>query len=65
MPGLEDMWQLHFSVTGGKEGNAADAFIANLEEGDDGHYLKVSAAEDGSFTVFNTRNKYSKAYAAK
>ena len=65
MPGLEDMWQIHFSVTGGKEGNAADAFIANLDAGDDGHYLKVSASEDGSFTLFNPRNKYSKAYAAK
>ena len=64
-PGLEDLWQIHFSVTGGKENNAADAFIANLDEGDDGHYLKVSASEDGSFTVFNTRNKYSKAYPAK
>lgn len=65
-PGLEDMWQLHFSLTGGKEHNAADPFIANLEEhGDAGMYLKVSASEDGSFTVYNPRNKYSKAYPAK
>lgn len=65
MPGLEDMWQLHFSLTGGKERNAADPFIANLEEHDEGMYLKVSASEDGSFTVFNPRNKYSKTYPAK
>ena len=65
MPGLEDMWQLHFSFTGGKERNAADPFIANLEEHDEGMYLKVSASEDGSFTVFNPRNKYTKAYPAK
>jgi beta-lactamase superfamily II metal-dependent hydrolase len=65
MPGLEDMWQLHFSLAGGKDNNAPDAFIANLDAEDDGHYLKVSASENGSFTVFNPRNKYSKAYPAK
>jgi hypothetical protein len=64
-PGLEDMWQLHFSFTGGKERNAADPFIANLEEHDEGVYLKVSASEDGSFTMYNPRNKYTKAYPAK
>ena len=64
-PGLEDMWQLHFSLTGGKDRNAADPFIANLEEQCQGMYLKVSASEDGSFTVFNARSKYSKTYAAK
>jgi len=65
MPGLEDMWQLHFSLTGGKERNAADPFIANLEEHDEGMYLKVSASEDGSFTMYNPRNKYNKVYPAK
>jgi competence protein ComEC len=64
-PGLEDMWQLHFAVAGGEEANAPDAFIANLERDDDGHYLKVTASEDGSFTVLNPRNKYTKTYAAK
>jgi hypothetical protein len=29
------------------------------------HYIKVSARNDGSFTVTNTRNGYSKTYAAK
>ena len=65
MPGLEDMWQLHFSFTGGKAHNAADPFIANLEEHDDGMYLKMSASEDGSFTMYNPRNKYGKTYPAK
>jgi hypothetical protein len=64
-PGLEDMWQLHFSLTGGKDFNAADPFIANLDDHSDGTYLKVSASEDGSFSVYNPRNKYSKTYAAK
>jgi len=65
MPGLQDMWQLHFSVTGGQEHNAADPYIANLEEQCQGMYLKVSASADGSFTVFNPRNKYSKTYAVQ
>ncbi|HTM33709.1 MAG TPA: hypothetical protein VL263_20495, partial [Vicinamibacterales bacterium] len=29
------------------------------------HYLKVSAREDGSFTVTNSRNGYTKQYAAR
>jgi hypothetical protein len=29
------------------------------------HYIKVSARNDGSFTVTNTRNGYSKTYAAR
>jgi beta-lactamase superfamily II metal-dependent hydrolase len=64
-PGLEDIWQLHFSLTGGKERNAADPFIANLEEHGAGLYLKMSASEDGSFTIYNPRNKYSKTYPLK
>jgi competence protein ComEC len=64
-PGLEDFWQLHFAVAGGKETNAPDAFIANIDERDQGQYLKISASEDGSFTVFNQRNKYTKSYKAR
>ena len=64
-PGLEDLWQPHFAVAGGKETNSADSFIANIDEACEGKYIKVSASADGSFTVLNTRNKYQKAYAAK
>ncbi len=64
-PGLEDLWQLHFAMAGGKDRNPADPFIANLEEQCQGMYLKVSASEDGSFTVFNARTKFTKTYAAK
>ncbi|MSV35137.1 MAG: MBL fold metallo-hydrolase [Bryobacterales bacterium] len=64
-PDLADLWQLHFSLAGGKEANSPDPFIANVEANDDGHYLKLSAAEDGSFVVFNSRTKYTKRYAAK
>jgi beta-lactamase superfamily II metal-dependent hydrolase len=64
-PGLEDLWQLHFAVAGGKEANVADSFIANIDEACEGKYIKASAMADGSFTVLNTRNKYQKSYAAK
>ena len=32
-PGLEDLWQNHYSVPGGAQHNRAEAFIANLDEG--------------------------------
>lgn len=64
-PGLEDLWQLHFAAEGGKETNVPDPFIANVEDYDEGHYLKASIAADGSFTMFNPRNKYTKRYDAK
>jgi competence protein ComEC len=66
VPGLEDIWQIHFAVAGGKETNAPDMFIANLEESNDlGKYIKLSASADGSFTVYNSRNKYEKVYRAR
>jgi competence protein ComEC len=64
-PGLEDLWQLHYAVDGGKEHNVTEEKIANLEEKCAGKYIKVSVAEDGSFTVLNARNGVSKTYAAK
>jgi len=64
-PGLQDIWQLHFADAGGSEHNAQDPFIANINEADTGYYLKVTAREDGSFDVFNPRNKFSKEYPAK
>jgi competence protein ComEC len=64
-PGLEDLWQLHFADAGGQEHNSQDPFIANVTEADTGYYLKLTAHEDGSFEVWNSRNKFSKNYRAK
>jgi competence protein ComEC len=61
-PGLEDFWQLHFSVAGGKEHNTPDTFIANLDEVCEGKWIKLTVDKDGGFTVFNARNRYEKAY---
>lgn len=115
-PGLEDLWQLHYSYTGGLENNTAGVYIANVEDpatlGNSlanpapavgggarggsggggfgagrgqfaggasggrgggrggGHigpafWIKVTAQADGSFTVLNSRNGFSKTYAAR
>ncbi len=61
-PGLEDLWQLHFAIAGGKENNAAEPFIANLVE--QGNWIKLSAKPDGEFTVTNSRNGETKTYRA-
>jgi len=64
-PGLEDFWQLHRSAAGGADHNSPEPFLANLSETDHGHYLKISARADGSFTMSNQRNKFSKEYPAR
>jgi hypothetical protein len=61
-PALQDIWQLHFADANGSEHNTTDPYIANVEELDTGFYLKLTAHEDGSFEVFNARNKYEKKY---
>ncbi|SPF54656.1 Beta-lactamase domain protein [Candidatus Sulfopaludibacter sp. SbA4] len=61
-PGLQDLWQLHFAIAGGKEHNSSDTLIANVDEICEGKWLKLVAHSDGSFTVTNSRNKYEKAY---
>lgn len=57
-----DLWQLHFSYAGGQEANAPDAFIANLIDDCQGKYILLQAQPDGSFTIANSRQKYSKSY---
>ncbi len=66
-PGLEDLWQLHYGIAAGGDGNSRDALIANLVPGgdEDGKFLKVEALATGEFSVTNSRNKYSKRYAAR
>jgi len=64
-PGLLDLWQLHFAVAGGKDHNVDERYIANPDPDpakDQGHWIKVSAEPDGSFSVSNSRNKLLKSY---
>jgi competence protein ComEC len=75
-PGLEDIWQLHYSMPrkgtaalhetadqGGKDVNAPEQFIANLDD-TTANYIKVSVRQDGSFVVTNPRSGFSKEYKA-
>ena len=87
-PGLEDLWQVHFSQLSGQEYTVPGLFIANPIDDEpptmpiaaiaapgrganappppahDGtaYWIKVAARRDGSFTITNARNGFSKAY---
>lgn len=90
-PGLEDLWQLHFSLLSGQEYTVPGLFIANTVDeppaampvaavaappagpaappppahNGTAYWIKVSAQTDGSFTVTNGRNGFSKTYKAR
>jgi competence protein ComEC len=62
-PGLEDLWQLHYSNEGGKEHNVAERLIANpSEDKDEGFAIEVRAQMDGTITVLNERDRFEKTY---
>lgn len=81
-PGLEDLWQLHWSYNVGVEHNTPGAFIANIDDNETiaavltatapargntaahtpAYWLKLSAERDGTFTITNPRNGFSKTY---
>jgi beta-lactamase superfamily II metal-dependent hydrolase len=89
-PGLEDIWQMHFSLLSGQEYAVPGMFIANVfdqqppampvapfalppqgqeappapQHDGPAYYFKVLAQQDGTFTVTNTRNAFSKTYRA-
>jgi competence protein ComEC len=91
-PGLENLWQVHFSQLSGQEYTVPGMFIANIlddqppalpiepmpppQPGATGvtpppphngtaYWIKVSAEQDGSFTVTNSRNGFSKKYGVE
>jgi competence protein ComEC len=87
-PGLEDLWEMHFSLLSGQQYTAPGAFIANeIDQPQEtmpiapwvapppgppappppvhngrSYYVKVTAQQDGTFTVTNMRNQFSKTY---
>jgi beta-lactamase superfamily II metal-dependent hydrolase len=61
-PGLEDYWQAHYLIAGGEKANVSPDYIANIEGSPDGKWIKVSVERDGSFTVTNSRNNFTKTY---
>jgi beta-lactamase superfamily II metal-dependent hydrolase len=64
-PGLETLWQLHYSEEGGSQHNTAEEYIANTNGVDAGNFIELIAAKDGSFKVINSRTNLTKEYAAK
>jgi competence protein ComEC len=65
VPGLEALWQLHYSKEGGPQYNTAAEYIANLQGTDPGNYFKLTAFRNGEFAVLNSRTNESKAYQAR
>jgi competence protein ComEC len=63
-PGLETLWQLHFSDEGGPARNTAERYIANIQGSDAGNFLELTAAKDGSFEVLNSRTNVTQKYPA-
>lgn len=54
-PGLEDLWMLHTAEGSDTAHNSPEALIANPKGDGDGHFLKIIADGNGSFSVFNSR----------
>jgi len=71
VPGLEDLWMLHYSVAAGADGNVAEPRIANLGDVSDpavkdtGFGINVTVEPSGSFTIVNERNGVSRTYPAR
>jgi competence protein ComEC len=63
-PGIEALWQLHYSDEGGAAHNTKSEYIANLDGPDAGHDIEITASRDGSFTVHNSRTGVDKDYTA-
>ena len=66
-PGLQDIWQGHLALGTTKEINSDERLIANMEPTAEcsGRLLKASVAPDGTFTVTNLRNGFSKSYRSR
>jgi competence protein ComEC len=66
-PGIQDVWQLHWSEVAEKELNTDGQMIANPTPTAEcrGNFIKVSIEKNGAFTVTNSRNSFSKKYTAR
>ncbi len=64
-PGLQNLWQLHYSDEGGKAHNVAPQYIANLDGSTDGNYIELTASAAGNFSVFNSRTGQTREYTAR
>ena len=66
-PGLEDVWSLHRAVANDAAHNAPERTTANLGEtnGCKGDWIRARVSPDGSYTLTNSRNGFSKTYRIK
>lgn len=64
-PGLETLWQLHFSDEAGEAHNAPAEYIANPQGQDAGNYLELTAGRNGAFAIFNSGTGKTRNYAAR
>ena len=64
-PGLEALWQLHYSEKGGAQHNAKAQYIANHQGEDHGNYLLLIASLEGGFTMYNSGTGETMKYASK
>ena len=64
-PGLEALWQLHYSEEGGSVNNTSTDLIANPAGVDEGHSLELVGDKSGSFTVANERTGMVRRYGVK
>ena len=67
IPGVEGIWQVHRAVASTAAHNAPEPMIANLADGDvdQGVGIKASISKDGTLTVTNARNGFSKTYKTR
>ena len=58
---------MHRALKNDAAHNTDEQMITNLEETADckGQWIKASVSKDGSFTVTNSRNGFSKSYTAR
>ncbi len=64
-PGLEDLWQLHYSIEGGDKANVPADRIANTEEHCQGFGIEADITPSGAFSVKNLRTGFTKQYPAR
>lgn len=63
-PGLEALYQLHYSTESADKNTAAE-YIANLQGPDAGNPIELTASPDGSFSVTNTRTHLTKDFPTR
>lgn len=66
-PGLQDLWQVHRAVKLDDSLNTDENLIANLGETKDckGYWIKAALNGDGTYTITNSRNGFTKTYRVR